>query len=90
MPLKNEASGNPKAQVLEWCRKKTAGYRGVDLGDPTAETGGLAVWSRPWNDGLALCALLHAHFPEKIGDYDAIDVSDAAGRRDVARGRRGG
>ena len=52
-----------KAKVLGWCQEKTRGYSGVQLS---------TSWSRPWNDGIALCALLHAHFPEDIGDFETI------------------
>lgn len=78
MLTRGESSSDATYQVLAWCREVTKGYQGVDLGGET--TGGLALWSRPWNDGLAFCALLHAHFPDKIGPFKALDVSNSAGR----------
>ena len=65
-----------KAQVLAWCRDIVKGYKGVDLGkDHTSHS-----WAKPWNDGLAFCAILHAYFPEDFGDFGALDGSTAAGR----------
>jgi hypothetical protein len=64
-----------KESLLRWCRERTSGYAGVNL---TAS--GLAAFSRPWNDGLAFCALLHSYAPDKIGPFDRLDASDAAAR----------
>ena len=63
-PLANLArnGGSKRNALLKWCVQKTIGYPGIDLTN----------FSSSWNDGLALCALMHTYLPEKIGDYDGL------------------
>lgn len=43
-------------QLLAWCRRRTAGYGGVAVGDLTTS----------WKSGAALCALLHSYRPQLL------------------------
>lgn len=47
--------------LLNWCRERTSGYRGVDIRNFTTS----------WADGLAFCALLHNWRPNLL-NYDEI------------------
>ena len=42
--------------LLEWCQANTRGYAGVDVRN----------WTTSWQDGLALCALIHHFYPTHI------------------------
>lgn len=42
--------------MLKWCQNKTIGYPNIDITN----------FSSSWNDGLALCALLHTYLPDQI------------------------
>lgn len=53
--------GSKRNALLKWCQNKTVGYRNIDITN----------FSSSWNDGLALCALLHTYFPERI-PYDSL------------------
>eukprot|EP00005_Dracoamoeba_jomungandri_P003674 CAMPEP_0174252636 /NCGR_PEP_ID=MMETSP0439-20130205/2017_1 /TAXON_ID=0 /ORGANISM="Stereomyxa ramosa, Strain Chinc5" /LENGTH=960 /DNA_ID=CAMNT_0015333199 /DNA_START=29 /DNA_END=2908 /DNA_ORIENTATION=- len=57
---------NFKDALLHWARKQTQGYEGVEL----------KGW-KSFKDGLALCALIHKHRPQLIGDWDSLDHSNA-------------
>lgn len=54
---KRTNTGSKRNALLKWCQSRLAGYRGVEVTN----------FSSSWNDGLALCALLHTYVPAKIG-----------------------
>ena len=65
-----------KEGLLLWVQKKTAGYKGVD--PPKVKN-----FHKDWRNGLAFCALIHRHHPDKI-DYDSLDKKDREGNLNLA------
>eukprot|EP01100_Stratorugosa_tubuloviscum_P000979 TRINITY_DN121_c0_g3_i1.p1 TRINITY_DN121_c0_g3~~TRINITY_DN121_c0_g3_i1.p1 ORF type:complete len:629 (-),score=334.80 TRINITY_DN121_c0_g3_i1:157-2043(-) len=61
----SEEGLSAKEGLLLWCRRKTEGYRGVDIKDFTMS----------FQDGLALCALIHRHRPDLI-NYDSLSAEN--------------
>lgn len=57
--------GSKRNALLKWCQQKTVGYRNIDITN----------FSSSWNDGLALCALLHTYLPERV-PYDTLTPSE--------------
>ncbi|RZC36517.1 GRIP and coiled-coil domain-containing protein 2-like [Asbolus verrucosus] len=53
--------GSKRNALLKWCQNKTVGYRNIDITN----------FSSSWNDGLALCALLHTYLSDRI-PYDSL------------------
>ncbi|KAK4877947.1 hypothetical protein RN001_010453 [Aquatica leii] len=53
--------GSKRNALLKWCQNKTVGYRNIDITN----------FSSSWNDGLALCAILHTYLPDRI-PYDTL------------------
>ncbi|XP_076758132.1 uncharacterized protein LOC143427686 isoform X5 [Xylocopa sonorina] len=53
--------GSKRNALLKWCQNKTIGYRNIDITN----------FSSSWNDGLALCAILHSYLPHKV-PYDTL------------------
>lgn len=53
--------GSKRNALLKWCQNKTVGYRNIDITN----------FSSSWNDGLALCALLHTYLPDRV-PYDTL------------------
>lgn len=53
--------GSKRNALLKWCQNKTVGYRNIDITN----------FSSSWNDGLALCALLHTYLPDRV-PYDSL------------------
>jgi hypothetical protein len=57
--------GSKRNALLKWCQNKTVGYRNIDITN----------FSSSWNDGLALCAILHSYLPERV-PYDSLTPSE--------------
>ncbi|XP_032667464.1 cytospin-A isoform X3 [Odontomachus brunneus] len=53
--------GSKRNALLKWCQNKTIGYRNIDITN----------FSSSWNDGLALCAILHSYLPRNV-PYDTL------------------
>lgn len=53
--------GSKRNALLKWCQNKTVGYRNIDITN----------FSSSWNDGLALCALMHTYLPDRV-PYDTL------------------
>ncbi|KAG5442830.1 Cytospin-A [Clonorchis sinensis] len=49
-------AGSKRNALLLWCQSRVSGYRGVEVTN----------FSSSWNNGLALCALLHTYIPSEI------------------------
>ncbi|XP_013167613.1 PREDICTED: cytospin-A-like [Papilio xuthus] len=49
--LQVKNGGSKRNALLKWCQQKTMGYNNIDITN----------FSSSWNDGLALCALLHSY-----------------------------
>jgi len=58
----------PKQRLLEWTKVIVNAYPGVDV----------TSWRSGFNDGLALCALVHFHAPREL-DYYALNKEDVKG-----------
>lgn len=57
--------GSKRNALLKWCQNKTMGYPNIDITN----------FSSSWNDGMALCALLHSYLPDKI-PYETLNPTD--------------
>ncbi|CAB3369567.1 Hypothetical predicted protein [Cloeon dipterum] len=57
--------GSKRNALLKWCQAKTAGYKGIDITN----------FSSSWNDGLALCALIHSYLPALV-PYNTLVPTD--------------
>ncbi|KAM7536403.1 hypothetical protein Aperf_G00000085916 [Anoplocephala perfoliata] len=73
---KRTNAGSKRNALLRWCQMRVAGYRGVEVTN----------FSSSWNDGMALCALLHTFLPQKIGlNWERVaDKMDKRRRFEVA------
>lgn len=59
--------------LLKWCQVCTKDYPNVSIQNFTTS----------WRNGLAFCALIHAHCPALI-DYQSLDPKDALGNLNKA------
>lgn len=57
--------GSKRNALLKWCQIKTVGYPNIDITN----------FSSSWNDGLALCALMHCYLPQMI-PYETLGPHD--------------
>ncbi|XP_046473480.1 putative leucine-rich repeat-containing protein DDB_G0290503 isoform X3 [Neodiprion pinetum] len=57
--------GSKRNALLKWCQNKTVGYRNIDITN----------FSSSWNDGLALCAVLHSYLPDRV-PYDSLSPNE--------------
>lgn len=64
---KRTSAGSKRNALLKWCQSRLTGYRGVEVTN----------FSSSWNDGLALCALLHTYVPAKIGPWEELAATSA-------------
>ncbi|XP_053617605.1 cytospin-A isoform X6 [Plodia interpunctella] len=58
--------GSKRNALLKWCQQKTLGYNNIDITN----------FSSSWNDGLALCALLHSYLGDGRINYVALSPND--------------
>ncbi|VDP85552.1 unnamed protein product [Echinostoma caproni] len=59
-------AGSKRNALLRWCQSRVAGYPGVQVTN----------FSSSWNNGLALCALLHTYMPSKIPWRELINANN--------------
>ncbi|XP_047998917.1 cytospin-A-like isoform X4 [Leguminivora glycinivorella] len=64
--LQVKNGGSKRNALLKWCQQKTAGYSNIDITN----------FSSSWNDGMALCALLHSYLGEARIPYAALSPHD--------------
>lgn len=57
--------GSKRNALLKWCQQRTASYADIEITN----------FSSSWNDGLALCALLHTYLPDQV-PFDTLDAVD--------------
>ena len=57
-----------KEQLLGWAKQHTMHYDCVSVTN----------MSSSWKNGLAFCALIHDHYPDKIADPDTLDPKQGA------------
>lgn len=57
--------GSKRNALLKWCQNKTVGYRNIDITN----------FSSSWNDGLALCAIMHSYLADHV-PYDTLNPND--------------
>ncbi|CAH4033734.1 unnamed protein product [Pieris brassicae] len=64
--LQVKNGGSKRNALLKWCQQKTMGYNNIDITN----------FSSSWNDGLALCALLHSYLGEGRIPYSSLTPND--------------
>ena len=65
--------GSKRNALLKWCQTRTADYPNIDITN----------FSSSWNDGLALCALLHTYLPQQV-PFESLNSSDVRHNFQVA------
>lgn len=65
--------GSKRNALLKWCQTRTANYPNIDITN----------FSSSWNDGLALCALLHTYLPDQV-PFETLNSSDVRHNFEVA------
>merc|ERR1712071_136425 len=66
--------GSKRNALLKWCQTRTANYSNIDITN----------FSSSWNDGLALCALLHTYLPDAAIPFETLTSSDVRHNFQVA------
>ncbi|KNC56298.1 alpha-actinin A [Thecamonas trahens ATCC 50062] len=69
----SEEELNAKDALLLWCQKKTKKYDNVDITN----------FHRSWKNGLAFCAIIHAHKPNLI-PYETLSAGNDAENLELA------
>ncbi|XP_045770649.1 cytospin-A-like isoform X8 [Maniola jurtina] len=64
--LQVKNGGSKRNALLKWCQQKTLGYNNIDITN----------FSSSWNDGMALCALLHSYLGEARIPYVSLSPHD--------------
>ncbi|XP_075983762.1 uncharacterized protein LOC142981622 isoform X2 [Anticarsia gemmatalis] len=64
--LQVKNGGSKRNALLKWCQQKTMGYNNIDITN----------FSSSWNDGLALCALLHSYLGDARVPYSTLSPHD--------------
>ncbi|CAH1641057.1 unnamed protein product [Spodoptera littoralis] len=64
--LQVKNGGSKRNALLKWCQQKTMGYNNIDITN----------FSSSWNDGLALCALLHSYLGDSRICYSSLSPHD--------------
>ncbi|CAH0685979.1 unnamed protein product [Chilo suppressalis] len=64
--LQVKNGGSKRNALLKWCQQKTHGYNNIDITN----------FSSSWNDGMALCALLHSYLGDARVPYGTLSPHD--------------
>ncbi|XP_049879034.1 uncharacterized protein LOC126375973 isoform X3 [Pectinophora gossypiella] len=64
--LQVKNGGSKRNALLKWCQQKTLGYSNIDITN----------FSSSWNDGMALCALLHSYLGDSRVHYASLSPHD--------------
>ncbi|KAJ8711180.1 hypothetical protein PYW07_008422 [Mythimna separata] len=64
--LQVKNGGSKRNALLKWCQQKTMGYNNIDITN----------FSSSWNDGMAICALLHSYLGDARIAYASLSPHD--------------
>uniref|UniRef100_A0A2A4JQJ7 Calponin-homology (CH) domain-containing protein n=1 Tax=Heliothis virescens TaxID=7102 RepID=A0A2A4JQJ7_HELVI len=64
--LQVKNGGSKRNALLKWCQQKTLGYNNIDITN----------FSSSWNDGMAICALLHSYLGDSRIAYSTLSPHD--------------
>ncbi|KAJ0173257.1 hypothetical protein K1T71_011433 [Dendrolimus kikuchii] len=73
--LQVKNGGSKRNALLKWCQQKTSGYNNIDITNLTLFEKQVYIVSS-WNDGMALCALLHSYLGEGRIPYASLSPQD--------------